>query len=101
MRLPRFATTTQFCAGFVGGLLLFVAANVHSYRRMDRQPLCSVADGWCSFGFPFEVYGTGGFITHTDVFWSGIVANTFIAVTASVLAGALCRKLTTLRRPFA
>jgi hypothetical protein len=86
----------RFAAGFLSGLLLFVAANLYSYARMS----CMMADGFCGFGFPFELYETGGFITISRILWSGLVADSFIGVTLSVLLGLLCKRLLLHRSDF-
>jgi hypothetical protein len=96
MRLPDFATTTEFRAGFVGGLLLFVVANFHSYRQMR----CTLADGFCGFGFPFELYETGGFVTVHRLVACGLIADAFVAVASSVALGLICHKLFASRHTF-
>jgi hypothetical protein len=94
--MPNLTTTKQFRAGYIGGLLLFVAANFYSYRRMR----CTLDDGWCGFGFPFELYETGGFITQHRLVPFGLVADTFVAIASSALLGLICNKLFASRPTF-
>ena len=96
MRLPDFATTTQFRAGFIAGLLLFVAANFYSYLQMG----CTLDDGFCGFGFPFELYETGGFVTVHRLVPCGLIADAFIALVSSLMLGLACHKLFAPRNTF-
>ncbi len=96
MRLPDFATTKQFLVGFISGLLFFVMMNVRSYWCNP----CFYEHGWCGFGFPFECgYGfpfspeKARLPFNSEIIWGGLVANFFVAVTASILLGILCNKL--------
>lgn len=96
MNVPDYASTRRFRAGFVAGLLLFLAANVHSYRVNP----CFYEEGLCGFGLPFQCgYGfpfsaePEGFPFESAIIWGGLVANCFIAVIASTLLGRLCNKL--------
>jgi hypothetical protein len=97
MRLPDFARTTQFRAGFVGGLLLFVAANFYSYCQMGG----TLDDGFTGFGFPFKLYETGGFATVHRLVACGLIADAFVAVASSVALGLICHKLFASRSTFA
>jgi hypothetical protein len=63
---------------------LFLAANYYSYLRMAQR---SCADCFITFGFPFELWGEGGFVTVRTILWSGLIANISIAVWASILLG--------------
>ena len=96
MSLPHYAKATPFRVGLAVGILLFLAANVHSYWVNP----CFYEHGWCGFGFPFECgYGfpfgpTAKLLPfQSRIIWGGLVANSFIAVTASILLGRLCNKL--------
>ena len=96
MSVPSYSKMTQFRAGFVVGLLLFLAANVRSYWVNK----CIYTEGMCGFGFPFEAglgfpFGPTAKLLPFDseIIWGGLVANCFIAVTASILLGRLCDKL--------
>jgi hypothetical protein len=78
-----------FAAGLFGSLFLFIAANFYSYRQMS----CALDDGFCGFGFPFELYETGGYATVTRLVWCGFIADAFIAVAASFVIGAICDRV--------
>ena len=96
MSLPHHTKTVPFRAGFVVGILAFLAANVRSYWVNP----CFYEHGWCGFGFPFKCgYGfpfgptAEGLPFRSEIIWGGLVANCFIAVTASILIARLCDKL--------
>jgi hypothetical protein len=101
MWMPNFFKSKPFRAGFVCGLFLFVAANVRSYWTNP----CFYEHGWCAFGLPFRCgYGfpfspsilearTAGLPFRDEIFWGGLVADVFIAVTVSILLGLLCNRL--------
>jgi hypothetical protein len=69
---------------------LFIAANYYSYIRMGNG-FCD--DCFITFGFPFELWGEGGFVTVRTILWSGLIANVSIAVWASILLGWALKKL--------
>lgn len=73
-----------FAIGFALGLLIFVLANVVSYRQMFRGP--DLTDLVQAFGFPFEVYRSGGF-NIARISWGGVVADVLIAACGSILLG--------------
>jgi hypothetical protein len=108
MRMPYFATTRQFRAGFIAGLLLFLAANVHSYWSNQ----CFYEEGLCWFGFPFR-WGYGfpfgpavvgpaieGLPFRSEIFWGRLAANSLIAIAASTIFGLICNKLFKAKRAF-
>lgn len=75
-----------FVAGFVLGIVLFLITNYQDYQKM----LASTCDDcFLSFGIPFRIYGTGGFVGITRYFWSGIAADLFVALVFSVGLGYL------------
>lgn len=74
---------SRFINGFLFGILLFAASNLYSYYMMPEES--SMADGFVSFGVPFEVYSYGGFYGHSVILWEGIVANIFIALGSGVI----------------
>jgi len=69
---------------------LFIAANYYSYLRMGYG-FCD--DCFITFGFPFELWGEGGYVTVRTILWSGLIANVSIAVWASVLLGWVLKKV--------
>lgn len=75
-----------FAIGFAIGLLIFVSANVMSYRQMLRGT--DLSDVPISFGFPFALYAASGFGGERIV-WSGVIEDIFIAVGASVILGSV------------
>ena len=93
MSAPSYTSTRQFRAAFVAGLLLFLAANVHSYWVNP----CFFMEGKCGFGFPFEAgygYPFSPWLRNlpfkSEVIWGGLVANCFTAVAFGVILGRLC-----------
>ena len=78
-----------FLAGFLGGLLLFAAANIHSYYRMLAEPV--LIDATVSFGIPFRFYVTGGFVG--GILWWRLIADVLIALMVSVILGWVSAKL--------
>jgi hypothetical protein len=69
---------------------LLIAANYYSYLRMGYG-FCD--DCFITFGFPFELWGEGGFVTVRTILWSGLIANISIAVWASLLLGWASKKV--------
>jgi hypothetical protein len=78
----------------VAVFLLFIAANYYSYIQMGYR-FCD--DCFITFGFPFGLWGEGGFVTVRRFLWGGLVANVSIAVCASILLGWALKKI--LSRP--
>src|SRR5262249_23398107 len=82
-RLVRTIWRKAFHLGFLISLLLFMWANhssyVHSHSVLD--------DGFVCWGFPFEMYQTGGLAGLTVVRWPGFIANLVIAACAGVCIG--------------
>ena len=58
--------------------LVFIAANVYSYYRMPAES--SMADGFVSFGWPFELYLEGGFVGTQTIIWTGLIGNIAVAL---------------------
>ena len=73
-----------FLIGFVGGLLLFFAANLLSYCRMKAEPI--LIDAYVSFGLPLKFYASGGFAGDA-VLWGNLITNVMIALAVSTLLG--------------
>ena len=96
MTLPAVTRSRWFITGFTCGMLQFVAANANVYFQHGYNG----GGAWVGFGFPFDMYVVGSFDHVRSVVWSGVVANLFIAVTASGMFGALCHKLFKPRRSF-
>lgn len=69
---------------------VFCAANLISYLRMSAV-LSSIADAFVTFGWPFDVYGYGGFVTHQEIIWTGIIGNIFVAFCCYRIARRLLR----------
>ena len=77
----------KFLKGLVAAV--FCVANLFSYLRMPGES--SMDDGFVTFGWPFDVYGYGGFWTHLVIFWTGIIANVFLAFCCYRIARRLLR----------
>jgi len=79
-------TRWEFAIGFAIGLLIFVSANVMSYRQMVRGS--DLSDLPISFGFPFTLYAASGFGGERIV-WSGLLEDLFIALGTSAILGSV------------
>lgn len=73
-----------FAIGFAVGLLIFVSANVISYRQMLHGTV--LTDAPTAFGFPFKIHGSSGFGGEWFL-WSGLIADILIAVCVSAILG--------------
>lgn len=73
-----------FAIGFVVGLLIFVSANVMSYRQMLQGPV--LTDAPTAFGFPLKLHASSGFGGEW-ILWSGLIADILIAVCGSAILG--------------
>lgn len=73
-----------FAIGFAIGLLIFVSANVMSYRQMLRAPV--LIDAPTAWGVPFKLYASSGFGGEW-ILWSGLIADILIAVCGSAILG--------------
>ena len=58
--------------------ILFVAANLYSYYRMPESS--GLSHGYVHFGWPFNIYEYGGYVTREIIVWTGVVGNVFIAL---------------------
>jgi hypothetical protein len=76
--------TWGFAIGFALGLMIFVSANVMSYRQMLRGAV--LIDAPTAFGFPFKLYASSGFGGEW-ILWSGLIADLLFAVCGSALLG--------------
>jgi hypothetical protein len=86
VRLKQFASNRLgvVAIGFTIGLLIFISANVVSYRRRNPNPLWT--DLPESFGFPFTLHASSGF-GGASIIWSGLIANVLIALCGSLFLG--------------
>ena len=57
-------------------VLAFCAVNICSYLTMHRP----FADAMAYFGWPFNMYGEGGFTGAKRVFWDGLFGNVVVAL---------------------
>ena len=76
--------TWVFAIGFAVGLLIFVSANILSYRQMLRGTV--LTDVPVAFGFPFKFHASSGFGGEW-ILWSGLIADILIAVCVSAILG--------------
>ena len=77
-----------FSLGFAGSMLCFAWANFDSYRNMYKAH-CD--DCYVFFGFPFDLYQTGGFAGPTTFLWGGLIADVEIATIVSASVGWLLK----------
>jgi hypothetical protein len=59
-----------FALGFAGCLAWFAWLNCDSYRNMYKA---HCEDCFVFFGFPFDLYQTGGFAGPTTLLWDGLI----------------------------
>jgi hypothetical protein len=76
--------------------MLFCIANVFSYLRMPEYP--TLDDGFVFFGWPFTVYGYGGFVGQSVIVWTGLIGNVFVALCAARVLGTTVDKVLMRRR---
>lgn len=77
-RIWKAIQTGAFGIGFAIGLLPFVWGNYYSYKRMYEG---SCNDCFLSFGFPFDLYETGGgWGGARGILWSGLIADLVLAL---------------------
>jgi hypothetical protein len=67
--------------GFLCGLLLCTGVNYFDYQGTYSEPWCF--DCFLSFGVPFKMWGTGGFVGITKFHWGGLIANIFVWIVFS------------------
>ena len=84
--MNKSAENKIFWAGFVIGVLFFIAANIFSlFPNKKGFKLCM--DCYCTYGFPFPLYESGT-IAHLDQFiWSGIAADISLTIVVGFLLG--------------
>jgi len=70
-----------FALGFFLGLASAVAANVYAYHV--AEPACCHFS--ISFGFPFHLGTTGGFINDTSLILSGLYLDIAVGVVTSLI----------------
>ena len=70
-----------FALGLILGLVLFLITNYYDYQRMLHS---TCYDCFLTFGVPFRMYGEGGYVGVTRYFWSGIAADSFVAIVFSI-----------------
>jgi len=83
-RLVKAIWLKAFHVGFLISLLLFMWANHNSYIHSHVIGCDDFLEYW---GFPFEMYQTGGFAGITVVLWPRFIGNIVIAACAGVLIG--------------
>jgi len=82
--LWRARRVLAFALGFAGSLAWFAWLNFDSYRNMYKAH-CD--DCFVFFGFPFDLYQTGGFAGPTTFLWGGLTADVAIATIGSAGVG--------------
>jgi hypothetical protein len=76
-----------FAVGFICTLLLFVVANIYSFHET------SIADGFDTLGFPFDLWIQGGYASIRRILWRGLAADALIAINTGVNVGFLLSRL--------
>ena len=62
----------------VTAAILFGAVNLISYLRMPESS--TIDDGFVYFGWPFDIYARGGFVTGEAIIWTGLLGNIVVAL---------------------
>ena len=83
MRLKVFLIT------FIFGIAVFTAVNVYDF--LETSPPC--CDLGAQFGVPFPLGSTGGFAGGTHIHLPGLLLDSLIAITASIVFALLVEKL--------
>ena len=66
-------------------VLVFCAVNLFSYILMLNHPY--ISHRMASFGWPFDMYAEGGFVTTTkEVIWTGLIGNVVLALYVASVA---------------
>ena len=86
--LWRARRIVAFGFGFVSSLACFAWANFNSYSNMYKGH-CD--DCFMYFGFPFDLYQTGGFAGPTKLLWGGLIGDVTIAMIVSASVGLLLK----------
>ncbi len=73
-----------YLMAFVSVFILLIAANYYRYTHLWGW---SCDDCILRFGFPFDVWEEGGFVTVKRILWAGVIANLSIGVWVSILLG--------------
>jgi hypothetical protein len=76
---------------------VFCLANFDSYLRMPTYP--EMADGFIYFGWPFSVYGSGGFAGQSAIILTGLIGNVFVALCTARVLGTVVDKFLTAKIP--
>lgn len=82
--LRKLTRVHLFRIGVAAGLLIFISANVWSYRQRIHEPF--LTDVPISFGFPFKLYTAHGFGGEA-ILWSGLIADMLVALCGSIILG--------------
>ncbi|HEX9919373.1 MAG TPA: hypothetical protein VGA87_09410 [Pyrinomonadaceae bacterium] len=84
MLLPAFLGSKHFVIGYGVAVTLFVGGNFYDYHQTDWE---GCYDCIISFGFPFDWYRHGGFVTITRISVAGLLANLLLAHAAGIALG--------------
>lgn len=74
-------------------VLVFCAANIYSYFIMPEYS--TLDDGFIYFGWPFDIYAEGGFVSTRGVLWTGLVGNVVLALCVARIATKILAKPST------
>ena len=77
--------------GLFAGVVVLIAANIYSYFRM--RAVSTIGDGFVYFGWPFNIYASGGYSGHSVYIWTGLLANVAFAVILGVFIALLAGRL--------
>src|SRR5689334_3303446 len=71
--MSEFLRNRTFNLGFLTGLIAICLLNYFSYLQNRVGVRCADC-GW-RFGFPFDLYQKGGFISFEEILWLGLIGN--------------------------
>jgi len=83
-----------YLIAFIAVFILLIAANYYSYLHVWGW---SCDDCIIRFGFPFDVWEEGGFVSVKRVLWPGVIADLSIAIWIGILIGWASKKLLSVR----
>ncbi len=74
-----------FRSGFLVGLIISAVVNYVDYIGKANINLPTHTKN--EFGFPFDFYRWGGYVSEVEILWLGLIANILIAIIFSFLLG--------------
>ena len=82
--MSRLFKDIAFVIGFFVGFSIVIGMNIHSYFYYWGSTCidCSIR-----FGFPFSIVETGGFFSHREILWLGLIMSIVVSIIFSFIIG--------------